>query len=322
MSDLSTFFNKHEFLIRRLHSLSGLIPVGAYMTVHLVVNASLLNGAGTFQKNVNQIHSLGKLLPLVEWAFIFLPLLFHAGAGVWIIRSGKSNHDNYRYVSNWRYTAQRWTGVFAILFIFMHVFHLHGWFHSDWWLSRVAEPLGMANFRAYNAASSLAQAMGGFLWPIFYFAGIVACVFHLANGVWTMGISWGVWITPKAQQLATWICSAGGVVLLLIGLSALFATKQVDVSEAREIEDRMYQAKVASGEIVDNPHKRAGDDFYKQEPEKINEFAVEKEPDEVQRPPLGTTPDGNHSAGATTAPGSEDEGKQTPDAPGVGDENH
>lgn len=257
MSDSSlSFLSKHEFLIRRLHSLSGLIPVGAYMTVHLVVNASLLNGAGSFQTNVNQIHSLGKILWLVEWAFIFLPIIFHAVVGVWIIRSGKSNHDNYRYVANWRYTLQRWTGVIAIVFIFMHVFHLHGWFHNDWWLSRVAEPFGMANFRPYNAASSLAAAMSGYVWPVFYFLGVVACVFHLANGIWTMGITWGVWVSPKAQQRATIICTAGGVVLLGIGLSALVATKLVDEEEAKLVEDAMYKAKVESGEIVPSPHKR------------------------------------------------------------------
>ncbi len=258
MSDSpASIFTKHEFLIRRLHSLSGLIPVGAYMTVHLLVNASLLNGAGAFQHNVNQIHSLGKVLPLVEWMFIFLPIIFHAVVGVWIIRSGKSNYDNYRYVANWRYTLQRWSGVIAIVFIFMHVFHLHGWFHGDWWLSRVAEPLGMANFRPYNAASTLAVALGGFLWPIFYVVGVVACVFHLANGVWTMGITWGVWISPKAQQNASYVCALGGVLLLVVGLSALVATKQIDVQEARKIEDAMYQVKVASGEIVPDPHKRS-----------------------------------------------------------------
>ncbi len=251
------FFTKHEFLIRRLHSLSGLIPVGAYMTVHLIVNASLLNGAGSFQHNVNQIHSLGAILPVVEWTFIFLPIIFHAVVGVWIIRTGKSNHDNYRYVSNWRYTLQRWTGVIAILFIFFHVFHLHGWFHGNWWLSKVAEPLGMAQFRPYSAASTLATALGGYVWPVFYLVGIVACVFHLANGIWTMGITWGVWISPKSQTRASYICAAGGVLLLMVGLSALFAAKQIDVEEAREVEDAMYDARVASGEIVATPHKRA-----------------------------------------------------------------
>lgn len=258
MSDPAvSFFSKHEFLIRRLHSLSGLIPVGAYMTVHLIVNASLLNGAGTFQTNVNQIHSLGKLLPLIEWAFIFLPIIFHAAVGVWIIKTGRSNHDNYRYVANWRYTLQRWTGVIAVVFIFTHVFHLHGWFHSDWWLKSVAEPLGMAQFRPYNAASTLAVALGGFLWPIFYFIGVVASVFHFANGVWTMGITWGVWISPKAQKNASYVCAAGGMVLLVAGLSSLYAVTQVDVAEAKAIEDRMYNAKVASGEIVPDPHKRS-----------------------------------------------------------------
>lgn len=251
-----SFFMRHEFLIRRLHSLSGLIPVGAYMTVHLLVNASLANGPASFQNNVNQIHSLGSALPLVEWLFIFLPILFHAVVGVWIIRTGKSNHDNYRYVSNWRYTLQRATGVIAILFIFFHVFHLHGWFHSDWWLRSVAEPLGMAQFRPYNAASTLAEALSGYVWPVFYLVGVVASVFHLANGVWTMGITWGVWISPAAQRRASYVCAGGGAVLLIVGLSALVTAMRVDPDEARAIEDGIYNARVSAREIEPNPHKR------------------------------------------------------------------
>ncbi len=256
-SSIDNFFVRNEFLIRRLHSLSGLVPVGAYMTVHLIVNASLLNGAGTFQNNVNQIHSLGRLLPLVEWTFIFLPIIFHAVVGVWIVWSGKSNQDHYRYAANWRYSLQRWTGVIAIIFIFTHVFHLHGWLHFDWWLENVANRLGMAQFRPYNAASTLGSAMQGYVWPIFYLIGIVASVFHFANGVWTMGITWGIWISPRAQRNAGIICATGGSLLLVIGLSALVATTQVDVESAKSIEDAMYNAKVASGEIVPNEHKRS-----------------------------------------------------------------
>jgi succinate dehydrogenase / fumarate reductase, cytochrome b subunit len=251
-----SFFMRHEFLIRRLHSLSGLIPVGAYMTVHLLVNASLINGAASFQTNVNQIHSLEKALFLVEWAFIFLPLIFHAAVGVWIITTGKSNHDNYRYVNNWRYTLQRWSGVIAIVFIFFHVFHLHGWFHSEWWLSRVAEPWGMARFRPFNASSSLALAMSGFIWPVFYLLGIIACVFHLANGIWTMGITWGVWTSPEAQRRANYVCAGGGLLLLMVGLTALTAAIRLDPVEARAIEDAIYDARVAARQIVPIEHKR------------------------------------------------------------------
>ncbi len=252
-----TFFARHEFLIRRLHSLSGLIPVGAYMTVHLLVNSTLINGPGAFQTNVNQIHSLGALLPAVEWLFIFLPLIFHAVVGLWIIQSGHSNTSQYRYLNNRRYSLQRWSGVVATVFILLHVFHLHGWFHFDAWLKNVAEPLGMAQFRPYNAASTLVKALSGIAWPVVYFIGMGACVYHLANGIWTMGITWGVWLTPKAQERANWVCGAFGLFLFAVGMTSLFAVKTTNYEQAVQVEDAMYQQKVQTGEIVDNPHKRS-----------------------------------------------------------------
>lgn len=233
------------------------------MVVHLLVNASILNGAGSFQANVHKIHALGKLLPFVEWSFIFLPIIFHAVIGVWIIRSGKSNVSQYKLLSNWRYSMQRWTGVIAIVFIFLHVFHLHGWFHGEWWLANVAEPLGMANFRPYNAASTLALALSGstivssVLWPIFYFLGVAACVFHLANGIWTMGITWGVWVSPRSQRRASIVCTIGGVMLLLVGVSALVGVKKIDPDAAKKVEDSMYEVKEKAGEVIPDPDKRS-----------------------------------------------------------------
>ncbi|MCC6508855.1 MAG: succinate dehydrogenase [Pirellulaceae bacterium] len=227
------------------------------MTVHLLVNSTLMNGPGAFQTNVNQIHSLGAVLPLVEWGFIFLPLIFHAVVGLWIIQSGHSNAGQYRYVSNRRYTLQRWSGVVATIFILFHVFHLHGWFHAEFWLKNIAEPLGMAQFRPYNATSTLAVALSGYAWPVFYVIGVIACVFHLANGIWTMGITWGVWLTPKAQERANWVCAAFGLFLGMVGLSALFAVKTTDVEKAIQVENAMYEQKVKTGEIIDDPHKRS-----------------------------------------------------------------
>jgi succinate dehydrogenase / fumarate reductase, cytochrome b subunit len=251
-----SFLVRHEFLLRRLHSLSGLVPIGAYMCVHLITNASLLAGAGSFQSNVNMIHSLGPALPLVEWLFIFGPILFHALFGIWIAASGRSNTSMYKFTANRRYSWQRLTGYWAFLFIFLHVFHLHGWFHFDWWMTNVAEPLGMAQFKAYNASSTLATALTGIVWPVFYASGVLACCYHLANGIWTAGITWGVWLTPKAQGRATVACAAFGVVLSTIGLSALWAAKTTDVEQARQVEDAMYKSRVESGEIKEDPHKR------------------------------------------------------------------
>ncbi len=252
------FLARHEFLIRRLHSLSGLIPVGAFMTVHLFANASVLESPGTFQRTVYQIHSLGRMLPLVEWAFIFLPILFHGIFGFIIVMSGQMNSGTYRYVNNFRYTMQRITGILAFVFILWHVFHMHGWFHAEAWLTNVADPLGGHQFRAFNAPSTLGAAMAvSVVIPIIYAIGLLSCVFHLANGIWTMGITWGVWTSPAAQRRANWVCGLAGLFLAAVGMSALYGAVTVDRVQAVEVENKMYEAKVEAGEISANEHKRA-----------------------------------------------------------------
>ncbi|MGL4511510.1 MAG: succinate dehydrogenase cytochrome b558 subunit [Lacipirellulaceae bacterium] len=262
MAAKQSFLVRNEFLVRRLHSLSGLIPVGAFMCVHLGVNASILNGPETFQNNVYAIHALDKLLPLVEWTFIFLPLLFHALVGVWIIQSGLPNTNLYGYGANIRYTLQRASGMLAMVFIFYHVFHMHGWFHFDWWLA-IAEPLGGAEFRPFNAPTTAGAALQNPVIVAFYALGVLASVFHLANGLWTMGITWGVWTSPAAQKKALAVCAAFGVVLGAVGFSGLGGMMAVGSGEAfdaaRMAEDRMYEARVAAGSVTPNEHKRVGE---------------------------------------------------------------
>jgi len=250
-TESSTFLERNEFLIRRLHSLAGLIPVGAYMCIHLLTNASVLDSPGRFQTAVYQIHSLGAALPVVEWGFIFLPLLFHGILGVVIIRGGLPNSGAYRYTSNIRYSLQRGSGMVAMVFILWHVFHMHGWFHTAWWLENVAHPFFGAQFSPFNAASSAGAALGSSLVAILYAIGMLSCVFHLANGIWTMGITWGVWISPAAQKRASFVCSVFGVGLAVVGMSALWGMKTVDQEAARQVEHKMLEAKLVSGEITE-----------------------------------------------------------------------
>jgi succinate dehydrogenase / fumarate reductase cytochrome b subunit len=257
-----SFLARNEFLIRRLHSLSGLIPVGAYMVVHLLTNATVVESPGLFQRMVYNIHSL-PLLPVIEWGFIFLPILFHAIIGVLIIRGSLPNSGTYKYGSNVRYTLQRATGMIAFVFIVFHVFHMHGWFHFEAWRQNVVLPLGGGQFAPFNAASTAAAALSGIAYQIFYVVGILSCVFHLANGIWTFGITWGIWVTPAAQRWATTACLVFGLALSAVGLGALggfaFMSKERQ-EEARKVEDKMFNARVASGEIDPEAakHKRAG----------------------------------------------------------------
>ncbi|MEO1526513.1 MAG: succinate dehydrogenase cytochrome b558 subunit [Planctomycetota bacterium] len=272
MSEATTetsFFLKHEFAIRRLHSLTGIVPLGLYMCIHLATNASMLNGVETFQWAVFMIHAPGKLLPLIEWGFIFLPLIFHALVGVWIAKTGRTNSSKYDFTNNRRYSWQRWTGFMALAYLFLHILHLHGWFHAEFWVDSIGH-LGLAQFRPYNAGSTLASAMNigyGLIWPPIYLVGVLACVYHFVNGIWTAGITWGLWISPTAQQRATRGCVALGIGLTVLSLGAwagaVFPSED-DVVEMRKIENRMYENAKESGMIPTMEHKRyhEGDDHH------------------------------------------------------------
>lgn len=235
---------------------------GGFMCVHLTVNASVLNSPETFQNNVYGIHALGKILPLVEWAFIFTPLLFHSIVGVWIANNAALNSSQYRYGPNYRYTLQRISGYVLFVFFVYHVFHMHGWFHFDWWLA-AAEPLGGHKFRAYNASSTAGIALQGWIVTAFYAVGIISGVYHFANGVWTAGITWGLWTTPNAQQGALKVCGGLGVGLCVVGLSALFGMRIAgspdNVEQVIASENQMYESRVAAGMVLPNEHKRLGD---------------------------------------------------------------
>lgn len=240
-------FARHEFLLRRLHSLSGIVPVGAYMCIHLLTNATVLGGPRTFQEKVDTIHSLGPALPFVEWTFIFIPIIFHAVLGIVRAVNCEPNSGVYRYGSNVRYTLQRVTAWIALFFIAWHVFHMHGWLHADWWHQNVAQNLGGAKFDPEHATSSTAAALQPLLVKILYAVGVLSLVYHLANGLWTAGITWGIWTTPTAQRRADYVCGVFGLVFAFIGLSALFGMTQVDVVQARAIE----QARIEQREAID-----------------------------------------------------------------------
>lgn len=224
-------FGRYDFIIRRLHSLTGLFPVGAYLFIHLATNASILDGAKTYQSRVDQIHSVGPTtLFFLEWACIFTPLLFHGIAGMMIVLHGNRNLGSYTYTGNFRYTLQRWTGVIAMFFVLYHVFHMHGWFRFNWWAQHVAAPLGGARFDAGDAAVTAAVAIrSSALVGVLYAIGILASVYHLANGLWTSGITWGLWTTPRAQRWANIPCAGFGVVLAVLGIASLVGVYFIDV---------------------------------------------------------------------------------------------
>jgi len=262
ISDPASIFGRHEFVVRRLHSLTGLLPIGGYLAFHLATNAAIIDGPDAYQHRADQIHALGPTTILfLEWSLIFLPILFHGLVGMLIVTRGKRNVGAYPYRENWRYTLQRATGVIAFAFILWHVLHMHGWFRWEWWVQHVARPLGGARFSPTDAAASASAALRSSSWIVAVYAvGVLASVYHFANGLWTLGITWGAWTSPRAQRWANYPCAAVGVALAVIGLGALYSMATVDVPE---IDTARTAANHARIDAADAPTPRGGHETWR-----------------------------------------------------------
>src|SRR5438045_5245669 len=80
----------HSFLLRRLHSLSGIVPIGAFLVEHFFSNAFATNGPEAYNENVRFLTGLPFVFYL-ELFFIWLPIAYHAGYGFYIWFRGETN---------------------------------------------------------------------------------------------------------------------------------------------------------------------------------------------------------------------------------------
>ncbi|GEK30055.1 succinate dehydrogenase cytochrome B558 [Kurthia zopfii] len=196
-----------EFYWRRLHSLLGLIPVGLFVTMHLLINYSATNGEESFNKASGLMESI-PFLPIVEWVVIYIPLMFHALYGVYIAFTAKPNLNRFGTTRNWFFMMQRVTGIFLVIFIAWHIFQ-----------TRLQKTINDVEID-YNLVADIVSNPGMLA---FYIAGIIATTFHLANGIWSFLVSWGLIQSPKSQKVTTYITMIFFVLLSVVGVMAILA---------------------------------------------------------------------------------------------------
>jgi len=202
---------RNHFLLRRLHSLTGLV-FGGYLVVHLIVNATLIEGGSVYQAQVDKIHAL-PFLWAIEWAFIFLPIIYHTIYGIWITFTGQPNVGNYPYAKNWFYLWQRISAMVIVAFLIFHVLGMKGAFGSAFEFDpHAATASAMHHLRAHWIVA----------WVV-YPVGVLASCYHLANGFWTAAITWGLTISAGAQRRWGYVCAMIFVLTLLCGILALLS---------------------------------------------------------------------------------------------------
>lgn len=242
--------DRHHFLLRRLHSLSGIVPVGVFVCFHLFTNFQMV--FGTFQHEVDFIHSMPALL-FVEVFGLWLPIAFHAALGVVYTFTGKGNVKNYSYFDNVRYTLQRVTGILALIFILLHVATLRwGWSFAGVLDTPFYTRQHLAGGTAVDLAhASTAYAVQHSVWVFaVYVIGVFSVVYHWSNGLWTAAISWGLTLSPASQKRWGQVCAGMGVVLSIFSAGALYAAMTYDIPE--DVDALMAQLR--SGEVEYDPH--------------------------------------------------------------------
>ena len=183
----------NTFLLRKLHQITGIVPLGAFFFVHMFTNSKSMSGAKVFNDAVGDIHHIPYLL-FVEIFGIFLPLIFHSVYGVVISSEARPNTGNYGYGRNWFYIFQRVTGVFLFFFIFFHLLNLR--FGLIPGLDSYGNPVAGNSDRAFTIVAAEFKNIGIL---IFYILGIMATAWHLAYGFWLFAVDWGIVIGEAAS---------------------------------------------------------------------------------------------------------------------------
>ena len=106
------------------------------------------------------------------------------------------------------------------------------------WLGK---PLGGGSFDPHHATSTAAEAIAPLGISILYAIGVLSTVFHFSNGLWTLGITWGLWTSPAAMQRANVVSIAVGTLLAAAGLGAIGGLRGTDIAAAEKIEARMEE---------------------------------------------------------------------------------
>ncbi len=199
--------SKNEFYLRRLHSLLGIIPIGAFLIVHLMVNHQATQGAEAFNKAAGFMESLPFLLA-VELILIYIPILYHGLYGIHIAFTAKENIGHYSLFRNWMFALQRLTGIIAFIFIFVHL-----------WQTRL-QKLFFGKEISYDM---MHQTLQNPVWVIVYVICVIAVIFHFSNGIWSFLVTWGFLQSKKSQRIFTWVSLIIFLILSYIGVTAILA---------------------------------------------------------------------------------------------------
>lgn len=192
---------------KKFFSLVGVLPLGFFVVLHFFTNNYSNFGPEVYD---------AKLAASRDWPFynvlvivgIYLPLFFHAIYGLFL--AGKTakawNNTAWPYFNNLKYSLQRLSGVGLLLFLPAHLVKskiLPAWEGTP------------ADFALMNEGMSDPVTLA------VYCLGVLGVSFHLANGLWSWTVTWGICVSERSQKLMQTISFVLFVAFVLLGMNAI-----------------------------------------------------------------------------------------------------
>ncbi|MBV8476863.1 MAG: succinate dehydrogenase [Acidobacteria bacterium] len=200
---------RRSFFWRRLHSLTGIIPIGVFLIEHFFSNAVATAGPAAYTRQVAFLAGF-PFVEVLELVGIWIPIAYHSLYGFYIWYRGEANVGDYPWQGNWLYTAQRWTGGIAFFYMAYHVWHLR--FAGMHILANPAGAFGKVQLEFQNP------------WIVaFYAIGIVAAAWHFAYGLWLFCAKWGIISGQRAQRRFGYVCLLIALAFVITGGATMYA---------------------------------------------------------------------------------------------------
>jgi len=193
---------------RRLHSLTGVVPVGVFVAFHLWENSTAARGADAYNEMARRLQDLPFAVAM-EVLLILLPLLYHGVYGLFVSSTARPDVAAGPFVRRWMFFLQRLTGTVVFAFVLFHL-----------WTTRLVQ---LTDHRELDLFRQVQAAVANPWIFAFYVAGILSATYHLSSGIWSFSLVWGLAVAPRARRRMGWACVLVFLALSWIGLSGIRA---------------------------------------------------------------------------------------------------
>jgi succinate dehydrogenase / fumarate reductase, cytochrome b subunit len=197
-----------QFVWRRLGTILALAPLGVWVVVHIWNNLAAFRGANAWQESVTTHRH--PIAAAITWVVVLLPLLIHTVWGLARTFHMQPNNLRYGYFSNLRFLLQRVSALGVLAFLGAHL-----------WLAFLRPRLVEGHAERFVDIAHEMRTHPPTL--LVYLLGTLGVAYHLANGIATSAMAFGLGTTATSQKRMERLAMLLLVVFLGMAWGAIYA---------------------------------------------------------------------------------------------------